>query len=125
MGVPLCEGALVFALLRFNPFDLLSAQPGDAGSYSLVLTNAAGSITSVVARLTVLVPSGILNAPVYAANGAFDFNVGGVAGSKYVIASSTNLTDWIPLETNTSPFTFADTNAVNAPLQFYRAQLLP
>jgi hypothetical protein len=80
-----------------------------------------------VATLIVLLPTppGILSAPVYGANGVFQFNVAGVAGSNYVIASSTNLTDWIPLETNTSPFTFTDTNAVNVPLQFYRAQPSP
>ena len=47
------------------------------------------------------------------------------AGSNYVIEASTNLTDWFPLEANTSPFTFADTNAVNLPLQFYRAHNSP
>jgi Immunoglobulin domain len=104
---------------------LTNVQPAQAGAYLVVVDNIAGSVTSAVATLTVLVPSGVLSAPVYAANGAFEFNVRGVAGSKYIIASSTNLTDWIPLETNTSPFTFTDTNAVNAPLQFYRVQLLP
>jgi hypothetical protein len=91
----------------------------------VVVDNIAGSVTSAVATLTVLVPSGVLSAPVFRANGTFEFNVGGVAGGNYVIASSTNLTDWIPLETNTSPFTFTDTNAVNAPSQFYRVQQWP
>ena len=110
-----------------SSFSLLSAQSGDAGSYSVLLTNAAGSATSAVATLVVLLPAppGILGGAVYGANGVFQFNVGGAAGSNYVIASSTNLTDWLPVETNTSPFTFTDTNAVNVPLQFYRAQPSP
>jgi len=37
-------------------FNIASAQPADAGQYSLVITNAAGSITSAVATLTVVVP---------------------------------------------------------------------
>ncbi len=105
--------------------NLDNVQPAQAGGYSVVVNNVAGSVTSVVATLTVLVPSPILSAPTYGADGVFQFNVGGLAGSNYVIASSTNLTDWLPLETNTSPFTFTDTNAVNVPLQFYRAQPSP
>jgi hypothetical protein len=110
-----------------SSYSLLSAQPADAGSYSVVLTNAAGSVTSTAAPLTVLLPAPpiMLSAPSYGANGVFQFNVVGAAGSNYVIEASTNLTDWLPLETNTSPFTFADTNAVNVPLQFYRAQPWP
>jgi len=110
-----------------SSYSLLSAQPADAGSYSVVLTNAAGSVTSAVATLIVLLPTppGILSASVYGADGVFQFNVAGAAGSNYVIEASTNLTDWISLETNTSPFTFTDTNAVNLPLQFYRAQPSP
>jgi hypothetical protein len=107
---------------------LTNVQPAEAGSYSVVLANAAGSVTGAVVTLTVQVPPappGILSAPVYGADGVFQFNVAGAAGSNYVIEASTNLTDWTPLETNTSPFSFADTNAVNVPMQFYRAQPSP
>jgi hypothetical protein len=113
------EGACGAALFLTN------VQPAQAGDYAVVLNNAAGSATSAVATLTVLVPSGILSAPYYAANGAFWFSVAGTAGSNYVIAGSTNLANWLPLETNTSPFTFADTNALYLPLRFYRAQPSP
>ncbi len=37
-------------------FNIASVQPADAGNYALVITNAAGSITSAVATLTVVVP---------------------------------------------------------------------
>ena len=104
---------------------LTNLQPAQAGDYSVVVHNAAGSVTSAVATLTVLVPAGILSAPAYGKDGVFGFNVVGAAGSSYVIAVSTNLTDWLPLETNTSPFTFANTNTLNAPWQFYRARPWP
>ena len=35
---------------------LTNVQPAEAGSYAVVITNMAGSITSGVASLTVLVP---------------------------------------------------------------------
>ena len=82
-------------------------------------------LLNVGLMVVVPAPPGILSAPVYGANRIYQFNVAGTAGSNYVIASSTNLTDWFPLETNTSPFTFTDPNAAKVPWQFYRAQPWP
>jgi hypothetical protein len=104
---------------------LTNVQPAQAGGYSVVVNNVAGSATSTVARLTVLMPSEILTAPFYTAGGEFQFNLAGEAGSNYVVEASTNLVDWIPLITNTSPFLFTDTNAVSFPLRFYRAHPSP
>jgi hypothetical protein len=39
------------------------------------------------------------------------------------VEGSANLTAWQPLQTNSSPFTFTDTNASDYPLRFYRAML--
>jgi len=47
---------------------LPAAQPGDAGSYSLVVTNVAGAVTSAVATLTVWVPPTINSQPVPTTN---------------------------------------------------------
>jgi len=104
---------------------LTNVQPAQAGGYSVLVNNVAGSVTSVVATLTVVMPTELLSAPAYTTGGVFQFNLAGAAGSNYVVEASTNLTDWTPLETNTSPFTFTDTNAVNLPLEFYRARLMP
>jgi hypothetical protein len=103
----------------------LSLQAVQSGNYSVVLNNSAGLVTSVVARMTVLIPSPILLAPSYTLNGGFQVNLAGAPGSTYVVEGSSNLTDWTALETNTSPFTFRDINAVNLPLRFYRAYLAP
>jgi hypothetical protein len=104
---------------------LTNVQPAQAGDYYVIVDNVAGSVTSMVRTLTILVPSDILSGASYSAAGVFQVNVGGNAGGNYVVSSSTNLVDWTPLQTNTSPFTFTDTNAANVPLQFYRAQLIP
>jgi hypothetical protein len=98
-----------------------NVQTTSAGSYSVVVTNAYGSTNSANAVLTVLLPPNILIAPSCSAGGVFQFHLAGAVGSNYVIEASTNLTDWIPLETNTSPFTFTDTNAVHRRWGFYRA----
>ena len=67
-----------------------------------------------------------LGAPAFAAN-AFAFTITGTAGSNYVIQLSTNLSanNWISLFTNTSPFTYTDSNANNSSQGFYRAIAAP
>ncbi|HEY5909890.1 MAG TPA: immunoglobulin domain-containing protein [Verrucomicrobiae bacterium] len=46
-----------------SSYDVLNAGPADAGSYRVVVTNAAGSVTSPPATLTVLGPPAILTQP--------------------------------------------------------------
>jgi hypothetical protein len=53
--------------------------------------------------------------------GQFSFNLTGVPGFEYVIESSTNLRNWVSVETNIAPFAFTLTNAVAAPNEFFRA----
>jgi len=48
-------GGTNFSGATTNPFVIASAQTADAGDYSVVITNIAGSVTSSVAALTVLV----------------------------------------------------------------------
>ena len=45
-------------------YTVVSAQQTDAGSYSVIITNSQGSITSAVATLIVLLPPAITNQPV-------------------------------------------------------------
>jgi autotransporter-associated beta strand protein len=97
-----------------------------AGNYSLVASNVAGSTNSRSAVLTVYstaVPS--LCGAGCSSNGQFQFNVAGVPGYNYVILASSNLIDWCVLQTNHVPFTFTDTDAPGCPQRFYRAQYMP
>lgn len=57
--------------------------------------------------------------------GQFNFSVSGVSGYQYVVQTSTNLTDWISVQTNLAPFTFTDMNAGQWPQCFYRTFYLP
>jgi uncharacterized repeat protein (TIGR03803 family) len=59
-------------------------------------------------------------------NGGFGFDLTGTSGSRVIIQGSTDLTNWIPLQTNsfgTNPLYFFDPQAPSNPHQFYRAML--
>jgi hypothetical protein len=58
-------------------------------------------------------------------NSRFTLTVSGVAGHFYVVQASSNLMDWVSLQTNTAPFTFVDTNAGRFNRRFYHAVYLP
>jgi autotransporter-associated beta strand protein len=99
---------------------------GQAGSYSVVVTNIAGSTNSSSALLSVyasaaptLCGAGCLG------NGQFQLSLTGVPGYQYAILASTNLSNWVVLQITNCPFTFTDTNASGLPCRFYRAQYLP
>jgi hypothetical protein len=58
-------------------------------------------------------------------NGVFQLSVNGVAGQQYIVEATTNLSTvpvvWVPLYTNTAPFTFPDPNASDYTTRFYQA----
>lgn len=105
---------------------LTNVQLADAGYYSVVVSNMFGSVTSAPASLVVFTnATPVLSGVAMAANGQFEFNISGVTGLSYIVQTSTNLVDWVPLATNDSPFTFADPGTVQFPQRFYRSVHLP
>lgn len=98
----------------------------NAGNYTVVASNSSGSVTSQVAVLTVLTSQATFASPIYT-NNQFTVSVSQVTNLAYIIQANTNLstTNWIPLATNTAPFTFTDTGASNYPMRFYRALYKP
>lgn len=105
---------------------LTNVQLTDAGNYSVVVNNSYGAVTSLVAGLIVFTnATATMSAPLITTNGQFQFNISGVSGLNYAVQTSTNLVDWIPLGTNVSPFTFADTNSALFPQRFYRSVYFP
>jgi hypothetical protein len=69
-------------------------------------------------------PPVTLTAPKYGPGKQFQFNVIGGTGFAYTILAASNLSGavWVPLATNTAPFSFTDLNAVAFPSRFYRAR---
>ena len=62
--------------------------------------------------------------PVYF-DGQASVSLTATPGFNYAIQGSTNLTDWISLQTNTAPFIYLDTNASNFGMRYYRGLYLP
>jgi sugar lactone lactonase YvrE len=58
------------------------------------------------------------------ANGQFSFGGSGTPGYNYAVEASTNLRNWIPIQTNSAPFQFIDISASAYPARFYRTRLV-
>jgi hypothetical protein len=105
---------------------LNNVQTTNAGSYTVVVTNAADSVTSEVATLTVIPPAPpSLGAPGMTTNG-FTFQLSVSVGQTYVILVTTNFQDWTPIFTDvalTNSVVFTDPAATNSSRRFYRAMV--
>ena len=82
-----------------------------AGNESPFSNEAVYTVPTAAAALTV--------SP--ATDGTFSFNVSGMAGYQYIVQISTNLLDWVSVQTNTAPFVFTEPNAADFSQCFYRA----
>lgn len=63
--------------------------------------------------------------PATHADGQFALNIAGVTGYQYVVEASLDLANWIPVQTNTAPFVFVETNASRFSQRFYRLVSVP
>jgi len=109
------NGATSPALVLPNAF------PVNAGSYTVIITNVFGSVTSSPAILTVT-PLG-LTAPAILTSGEFQFGFDTAGGVKYEVEYSSDLLNWYPLLTvrgNGLPVTLIDPNTTGSPKRFYR-----
>jgi len=104
---------------------ITNVQQSDAGVYQLVITNTSGSFTTGERLYVYDSPVPTIKNPLVSTNSVFQVTIIGVPGFKYALEVSTNLADWVPIITNTSPYIFSDTNTVLWPQQFYRAVYVP
>ena len=107
---------------------LTNVQWADAGSFDLVVSNSFGAVTSAVATLSVNGPVILVSDGCFGlGTNGFGFNVGCMPGQAVVVKASTNLLNWVAIQTNllTSAglFAFTDRDAATFPCRFYRAQL--
>jgi Immunoglobulin domain len=117
---------LVAGDTNLTTLSLTNVQLSDAGNYSVIVTNLYGSVTSAPASLVVYTnATPTMSIDFGSTNDGFQFDISGVTGLNYSVQASTNLIDWVPLQTNISPFTFVDTNTVLFPQRFYRSVFKP
>jgi hypothetical protein len=96
-----------------------------AGTYYVNVSNSAGSTNSTTANLTVYPTAAATLTQAAYVSGQFALNISGVTNYQYVVQASTNLVNWDPVQTNTAPFTFVDSNASQFSQRFYRTVNLP
>jgi pectin methylesterase-like acyl-CoA thioesterase len=110
-----------------------NASGNDIGSYSVIVSNAAGTVTSTAALLNVNPPAAgpVLNATALLGNGDIQFSIGGAPGSagfSYRVWASTNValspvtSTWTLLTNDTfsgSPILFTDPQGGGFPQRFY------
>lgn len=109
---------------------ITNVQAVDAGDYQLFVSNAYGSATSAVARLSLrepLVSQVRLSGPVMS-GGAIRFQVTGPPRTNFVIWRSSDLRGWTPVSTNWALdglLQFSDPAGAASGPQLYRASLAP
>ena len=119
------NGTDLLGATNFN-YTVTNADSTNGGGYSVIVSNAFGSLTSSNASLSVYSSAAaVLASQRYLTNNQFQFSLTGVPGFAYAIQTSTNLADWIFLETNSSPFIFLDHLSSDFPQRFYRALYVP
>lgn len=105
-------GATASAYTRSN------VQPADIGSYSVVVSNSAGTAISSNALLHLVVP-----APALAMESAQVIRWQGLSNLTYIVQAKTNIeqANWVTVGTATSPGTGVSfTNQAETPRQFFR-----
>ncbi|MDB6022391.1 MAG: hypothetical protein JWQ04_2248 [Pedosphaera sp.] len=111
-----------------SPFNFTTGNLS-AGSYALtaVATAAGVSATSSVVNISVVTPLPVTNTTPKITNGSFTFKYSANLGLKYVVESSSNLVNWVPVVTNAAtlnPVPFSDTLVTNGS-HYYRVGRLP
>jgi len=110
-----------------SSYTVVNAQPGDAGGYSVEVSNLAGSVMSDVATLTVIEPvAPRIDWISVTPGGPVRLLVSGSPGH-YAIEASSNLVNWVELTnftTTSNQFQYLQPSA-SEPQRFYRVLLIP
>ena len=113
-------------------FTLRDVQLPQAGTYSVFVSNFAGTAIETNAVVTMAGPLRLLGLG-FDSNGHYQLSVNGSVSPGFILQATTNIGDpagaiWTSLLTNSAPrqpFLFLDSNAPLHPRQFYRAKDAP
>jgi len=104
-----------------------NAQSSDAGNYEVVVSNPSGSVTSVVATLTVYGELR-LSYELLSSSGPLAFRILGPSGQPYCLQASSNLTSWANVFTNQSGAAgndFIEPSLTNGTQRFFKGKRWP
>ena len=95
-------------------------QPGTTYYFAVTAYDAFGTESDFSNEMLYTVPTtaATLTSATYSI-GQFSFGVSGIPGLPYVIEASTNLVDWVAVQTNVAPFTFEETNTDPSGQRFF------
>jgi GH25 family lysozyme M1 (1,4-beta-N-acetylmuramidase) len=104
-------------------YTINNAQSVNAGNYSVVVSNLAGSVTSANAGLAVIVPAFALRNLQVQSNGSFHFDFSGSSNQTYSVWTSSDLQQWQRIGTSVEvapgQFRVSDPAAYNFSYRFY------
>jgi uncharacterized delta-60 repeat protein len=125
-GTNLLDGGNVFGVTS-NTLALANVQMSDSADYRVIITNAFGSVTSLVATLTVIEPPKISVNSIMITNGAFSFVFTNPPGKTFTVLTTTNIT--LPLvnwtvspglsEVSPGQYRFVDPQPANRTQRYY------
>ena len=110
VGVGNTNTVTITGLVQGTTYYFAASSYNSAGMESTLSNEAQYTVPITTATLSSALNTG----------GQFSFAVTGVTGKVYVVQASTNLVNWVAIQTNTAPFVFVDTNAVHFHQRFYR-----
>lgn len=124
----LTEGATYFFAAKARNASGLESSFSNEASYTVPLSTVKGQRPegplgdrrSGTAPLNAVTPQPTLGRP-SRSNGQCSLTVAGASGYQCVIQVSTDLVNWVSVQTNAAPFTFVDTHAGQFSRRFYRA----
>jgi hypothetical protein len=99
---------------------LKSVTTNQSGAYTLAVSNGAGTTIGSPIILTVYPTAAATLTAAVPPGSEFNLFVNGIPGYRYEVQASTNLLDWVPLQTNTAPFLFVDPDTAKFKQRFYR-----
>lgn len=122
------------ALIDTNAIHLGANTPPEVYLDGLQFPPGSGGYLRYVKNFTALVvaapstpPAGKLSASYLKSSGQLQFTLAGAPGKTYVVQASTNMINWVPIFTNSTPLNgllqFVDPKATNYSSRFYRTVL--
>jgi hypothetical protein len=118
-GIALVDYHQIYLAGQFKPY-------ASFGQFNLFDSNPTGSGAFYVAKFAADTSAIVtLGPPQIVAGGTqLQFSVAGVPGYKYAVEASSNLINWTPISTNTSPFVFSEPLS-SGTQRFYRSVYSP